>query len=625
MSRLIYFALSRVLYAAGLCICLCSSALAQNDWRPPVSGWWAIGPVIHGDMTAAADYACRDTLGLHHLDNNSIYCKVYQTASHPEYGTVPLYMGIVKHVSACADTETPGSYDPAKKCYVAGEKPPVCDCVGNPVKFANGEKIQVERDYVAPTGLEFTRYYSNKLVGDQGALNAGWRHGYAKKLLLYQYNPNQLASYTWTAYPGGAGRWSGPWGGMPEAAGAYTASIVNPDGYGYFFSSSDNGVTWVADADVKARLSATRNGTELTQFSLQLPSGDTEIYDGNGRLAEIRYRNGRTLALAYSWVAMDSGTPAYLLTGVANSFGQSLQLAYNGQGRLVGMTDPAGNLYQYEYGPNGLAAVTYPGGGRRQYLYNEAALVAGAPASWTLLTGIADEITPGNVVRYGTYAYDVKGRPVSTSHPNDVDKYTFNYTSNTVTDPLGAQRGYGFSTVRNRQVQTGISQTFGTTKVWTEESFDANGNLRSTYDFNGVRTLRTFDLVRNLELTRVDGFGTASARTTTTNWHAAYALPLKVAEPRRITTYTYDATGNVLTMTMQATTDANGAQGFNATATGSARTWTYTYNAAGQVLTARGPRTDADDTVTYSYDANGNLATVANALGHVTTLSNYDA
>lgn len=221
MSRLIYFALSRVLYAAGLCICLCSSALAQNDWRPPVSGWWAIGPVIHGDMTAAADYACRDTLGLHHLDNNSIYCKVYQTASHPEYGTVPLYMGIVKHVSACADTETPGSYDPAKKCYVAGEKPPVCDCVGNPVKFANGEKIQVERDYVAPTGLEFTRYYSNKLVGDQGALNAGWRHGYAKKLLLYQYNPNQLASYTWTAYPGGAGRWSGPWGGMPEAAGAY--------------------------------------------------------------------------------------------------------------------------------------------------------------------------------------------------------------------------------------------------------------------------------------------------------------------------------------------------------------------------------------------------------------------
>ncbi|MRV76866.1 hypothetical protein GJ700_34725, partial [Duganella sp. FT92W] len=41
--------------------------------------------------------------------------------------------------------------------------------------------------------------------------------------------------------------------------------------------------------------------------------------------------------------------------------------------------------------------------------------------------------------------------------------------------------------------------------------------------------------------------------------------------------------------------------------------------------TARGPRTDADDTVTYSYDANGNLATVANALGHVTTLSNYDA
>lgn len=464
------------------------------------------------------------------------------------------------------------------------------------------------------------------MVGDQGALHAGWRHGYAKKLILYQYNPGQVAIYTWTAYPGGKGRWSEQWGLTPETPGAYTASIHNPDGYGYFFSSSD-GNTWVADADVKARLSATRNGTEFAQFNLLLPSGDTEIYDASGRLMEIRYRHGNILTLTYSWVPMDSGTPAYLPTGVGNSYGQALHLDYNGQGRLIGMTDPAGNLYQYEYGPNGLAAVTYPGGGRRQYLYNEAALVAGASAAWTLLTGIADEVTPGNVVRYGTYAYDVQGRPVSTSHPNDVDKYTFNYTNNTVTDPLGAQRSYGFgTTARNRLVQTGISQTFGSTKVWAEESYDANGNLKSSYDFKGVRTWRTFDQIRNLELTRVDGLDTpAYARTTTTSWHENYALPLKVAEPRRITTYTYDATGNALTRTVQATTDASGAQGLTGAVTGSPRTWTYTYNALGQVLTAKGPRTDVNDTTTYTYDAQGNLASVTNALGHVTTLSNYDA
>ena len=39
-----------------------------------------------------------------------------------------------------------------------------------------------------------------------------------------------------------------------------------------------------------------------------------------------------------------------------------------------------------------------------------------------------------------------------------------------------------------------------------------------------------------------------------------------------------------------------------------------------------GPRTDVTDTTTYVYDSTtGSLASVTNALGHVTTLGNYDA
>ena len=85
-----------------------------------------------------------------------------------------------------------------------------------------------------------------------------------------------------------------------------------------------------------------------------------------------------------------------------------------------------------------------------------------------------------------------------------------------------------------------------------------------------------------------------------------------------------DANSNVLTKTVQATTDATGALGFNATLTGVARIWTYTYSALGQLLTVKGPRTDVDNTTTYTYDEHGNLSTITNALGHVTTLSNYD-
>lgn len=84
---------------------------------------------------------------------------------------------------------------------------------------------------------------------------------------------------------------------------------------------------------------------------------------------------------------------------------------------------------------------------------------------------------------------------------------------------------------------------------------------------------------------------------------------------------------------MQATTDANGSLGLSATLSGTPRTWSYTYNANGKVLTADGPRTDVSDITTYTYYADndadlgkrGNVATVTNAAGHVTSFTAYNA
>jgi YD repeat-containing protein len=118
---------------------------------------------------------------------------------------------------------------------------------------------------------------------------------------------------------------------------------------------------------------------------------------------------------------------------------------------------------------------------------------------------------------------------------------------------------------------------------------------------------------------------TAPARRITTQWHGALRLPALIAKPLKITSLTYDTVGNVLTRTEQATTDTTGTAGAAATKTGAARVWTYTFNTAGKMLTSTGPRRDVNDTTTYVYDGNGNATSVTNAIGQVTTMSNYDA
>lgn len=53
--------------------------------------------------------------------------------------------------------------------------------------------------------------------------------------------------------------------------------------------------------------------------------------------------------------------------------------------------------------------------------------------------------------------------------------------------------------------------------------------------------------------------------------------------------------------------------------------WAYTYTASGLIETSDGPRTDVNDITSYTYDAQGNIATVTNAMGHFVSISAYDA
>ncbi|OGB24611.1 MAG: hypothetical protein A3I66_13430 [Burkholderiales bacterium RIFCSPLOWO2_02_FULL_57_36] len=462
----------------------------------------------------------------------------------------------------------------------------------------------METDYVsaAPHGVRFSHQYNSQNTIVAGTLGVAWHHNYNSRIV--------------TGYPLGA---------------RAVYYVVRPDGTSYAYHVTGNTYTSI-DADIKDRLAATFNADGAAigwKYSIAADNS-TELYNDSGQLISVTNRAGMTVSMAYS----DSSTPstiaskAGLLIRVTDAHGRQLSFTYDSSNRIQTMTDAGNGHYQYSYdASNNLASIIYPDTKTKTYLYNEAAYTGGANLPHAL-TGITDE----NGVRFASYYYNAQGKAYREHHAGNVNQYQINYstdgTSSTITDPLGTARITHFTTILGVIKATGQSQPGGSGcgPASSAIAYDTNGNVATRTDFNNNVTKYSYDISRNLETNRTEGFGTAQAKTITTAWHPTYRLPVKVAEPLRMTISSYGPKGNLLSKTVQATADATGVQGLSAAVTGTPRIWRYTYNDFGQILTATGPRTDVTDVTTYSYDAaTGNLQTITNAAGHVTTLSNYDA
>jgi YD repeat-containing protein len=473
---------------------------------------------------------------------------------------------------------------------------------GNPINHGNGNKRQLESDYPNPNAnsLQLQRSYNGNSIRN-GRYGARWSSNFDRMIWSDAAYPNNI-------------------GVQRDDGKMLTFALVNSN--------------YQSDADIKDSLTRlttlTLFGSYTAGWQYRIAADQSlERYDAGGKLLSITSREGRVQTLSYS----DATTPATvapqpgLLLRVTDQFGRQLNFTYDSSSRVVQMTDPTGKAVSYSYDSyNNLASVTYQDGKTRTYVYNEPAYTGGANLP-TALTGIVDE----NGARFATFNFDSSGRGISTEHAGGVEKYSIAYTQpgsqSTVTDPLGTVRTYTFQTLLNTIKGSGQNQPGGAGcgAASSAITYDANGNVATRTDFNGTVTTYSYDLTRNLETSRVEASGTSQARTITTAWHATYSLPLQIGEPKLLTTYTYDTSGNLLGKTVQATNDATGAQGLSPSLVGTARTWSYTYNNVGQVLTATGPRTDVADKTTYTYDSSGNLSTITNAVGQVTTLSNYDA
>jgi YD repeat-containing protein len=275
-------------------------------------------------------------------------------------------------------------------------------------------------------------------------------------------------------------------------------------------------------------------------------------------------------------------------------------------------------------------------------IYNEASYNGGAN-SVNVLTGIVDE----NNVRLSTYRYDSSGRSIEEYFNTDsmpmgdlVLSYSASGLSTAVSDPTGAVRSYDYTTVLGVLKLTSQSQPGGSgcNASFSNISYDTNGNVVSKTDFNGSVTTFAFDLARNLELSRVEGSGTAHEKFFYTQWHPTLRKPVVLTQPMKKVTYTFDNSGNTIIVVRQATLDTTGSQGLSANVDTSipSRTDSYVYDANGHIITY----TDADgQTTSYNYYLDtaftgikpnqaghtlGDLHSIANSKGQVLSLDSYD-
>lgn len=514
-----------------------------------------------------------------------------------------------------------GAVDPEKSRGV-----PTCPCklVADPINPSTGNKFESLEVYrgSGPFPLHFTVAY-NSLHGNSSiqapsdlVLGAHRVHNYLQMIRMYSNG------VTATAY------------------------ALRSDGKVLGFNQS--GTNWVADADVGDTLDASYAADgSIDGWMYTTGNGDQELYNGTGQLIALTTRGGFTQTLLYN----STGT----LASVSDHAGRQLNFSYDSSGRIEAIQAPDGSVYGFQYDTqNNLRAITYPDTNVLTLLYGENG------ASANDLTGIVDESSN----RIGTTKYDTSDRVISASGPNGIDQTTFTYNFNggtftgSVTDPLGkvetSSTQYLLGTVHPLKVTRTCT---GCTTVSKLYSYDSNGYLSSSTDFNSNTTKTIYD-ANGLLNQQVDAFGAVNQRTTNFTWNATLRVPLTrtVSDSTGTTlvkaSWSYNGTGQT-TARCDADPNVAGATsyscGSNTTAPAGVRQWTYSYcnttdsiqcPLLGLLLAVDGPRTDVSDVTHYSYYMStdesgcgtpggachraGDLYQATNALGQAVTIIAYD-
>jgi RHS repeat-associated protein len=473
--------------------------------------------------------------------------------------------------------------------------------------------------------------------------------------LTYSYTSGQLATVT---------DQEGRTAALQYNADGTLQSVSFSDGRSVSFGYTNGNLTSYTDVRGKTWTYGYDSSHQLT--SIQDPLANYPIRNtyANGQVTSQEDANGNTRTFTYgsssvTYNGVTVNDPQ--TTTMTDAAGKTWTDSY-ADNELVSRTDPLGNTTSYTYDSNGnkltstdpkghVTTMTYDSNGNMLSLAPPTSL-GYQPQTWTynsMNEVLTHQDGRGNTT---TYNYDANGNLTSVVKPGSLTT-TYNL------DPNNAELVDSTVDARNQTTNYGYNSLNELTSVT-----DPDGN-KTTYGYDGAGRQTSVTTPRG----NVNGCGCVAQYTTTTVYDAA-GRKLSVTDGLgNETTYMYDAAGNPQTMVdpLGNTTSCQNTQGCPAqhttgyaynngnqltsvTRPGSPPTsivynsrdlvesrtdalgdkTSYTYNDAGWLKTVVSPdgnvpgANPANFTTTYTYDGDGNRASVVNALGGETDYT-YDA
>jgi RHS repeat-associated protein len=424
--------------------------------------------------------------------------------------------------------------------------------------------------------LTVDHVFNNQAAGAAGAFGAGWTSSYGPDVKLVIFSDH--------------------------------VDFHDPTGYVATYTKS--GSTFITPPGMDADL--TLSGTTYTvTFHV---SNEKWTFNSSGQWTAQTDRNGNHLNFAYS-----SGNPTTItdtqgrvtsfttssgrITSITDPTGLSFGgFTYNGSGQLIRYSDRAGTPINLGYDGNGnLTSLTSPNGAIYTITYDASRritslvqpLPGGRTATWGYSYGTGTTTGTDPNGHTAVFHFDASGRETSAvdqlGHTRSLT-WTSNNALNTTTNALSQSTTFGYDGINNltsAQLPTGATTNVAYGNVshpYLPSSITdpQNSQLVFTYDTNGNLT-KAHNPALNIDVLR---------RT----YNANGTIATQTDAAGNVTTLSYDAVGNLLTLAPPAPRGAIG----------------YTYDTLSRVVSV----TDGNGvTISYSYDRLDRITQITNTSG----------